>query len=290
MLLEKTIKTQDLINSASLQLAKQNIQTPRLDAELLLCLTLSCERIDLYKKKYEKLNETSLCLFKKYLKRRLEKEPMAHILGEKEFYGHTFFVSSATLIPRPETELLVKEAATFLQENNWAKTVLDIGTGSGCISISLALLEKKAQITAVDLSSEALKIAQKNASNLNLTKEQIIFEKNNALEESFWLSSKNYDLIISNPPYIGLEEEESLSEEVLGYEPRKALFAQKNGLEFYYIYAKYAKKLLTPQGRLFLELSPIIYDEVCQIFCTSGWRLSKTITDYGGHKRHIIVY
>ena len=284
------VKTQNLINLASIKLATKGFETPRLDVELLLCHTFSCERIDLYKKKYELIDSQAEKQFQFFLERRLKSEPIAYILGYKEFYGYPFQVNQATLIPRPETELLVKEASDFLQENPWAKNIIDLGTGTGCLGITLALLHKKIKVKAIDVAEETLKKAKENAKNLRLDKNQIDFDKKDILDKEFWSQEKTYDLIISNPPYIGREEQGTLSPEVLQHEPRKALFADKNGLEFYYTYAKYGKHILADKGQMFLELSPIIYHEVCRIFLSFDWRVKKTIIDYGGHRRHIIVY
>lgn len=285
----ETKKLRDIIDSASQKLRSHNIETPRLDVEILLSHVLLCSRIDLYKKKHELINSSQVLAFDKLLTRRCQQEPIAYLIGSKGFYGHTFRIDSSTLIPRPETELLVEEASTFLKENSWATKVLDLGTGSGCIAISLALLHPDVKVTALDLSYKALLRAKENSKEIGCQQNQITFSEQNILENEFWQNSEKFHMIISNPPYIGTKESSSLSPEVLHYEPSEALFAKNNGLEFYVTYAKNAKNILKSKGRLFLELSPVIYKEVCKIFKNQGWNLEKTIRDYAGHNRHIVL-
>lgn len=285
----KTKKTQDLLASAEKKLKTSKQGNERLESELLLCFVLKCERIDLYKKKYDFLDDKEAETFGVLIERRIKTEPIAHIIQQKEFFGLSFKVSPETLIPRPETELLVEEVSDFYEKDVSKTDLIDLGTGSGCIALSLAKQHPELKITAVDKSKKALLVAQKNAQNLNLDKKNLFFLEDDILKENFWEKEHKFDIIVSNPPYIGFKEKSSLSKEVLSYEPKSALFAKEEGLEFYKMFANHGRKILKPSGRLFLELSPIIYEDVCKIFITHGWSILKTVKDYAGHKRHIIL-
>jgi len=216
-------------------------------------------------------------------------EPIAYIIGTQEFYGYEFKVTANTLIPRPETELLVSATLDFLRASEESSPkILDLGTGTGCIALTLTLEHQGVHVTAVDLSAEPLQVTEKNRAKLKLNPQRILIEQADVLAESFWQRQERFDALISNPPYIGIQEKKSLEKNVLGFEPHTALFAEDEGLAFYKTYAKFSHKLLKPHGKLFLELSPIIYEKVCQIFKKHNWQIVETITDLAGHKRHII--
>ena len=283
------LSTEKILREADIQLRKSGLESPKLESEILLAHILSCSRIDLYKREFDKLSQEKNSQFQVLLKRRCLKEPIAHLTGHKEFCGHLFQVTPDTLIPRPETELLVEEIASYFSETPGANTLIDLGTGTGCIPLSLAKENQQLNIKAVDLSSGALSVAKQNKKQLGLEKKQILFEQADILNSPFWEKLGKFHVIVSNPPYIGQQEEKDLEQDVLAYEPHKALFAKKEGLEFYQVFASQAKKHLFPLGKLFLELSPIIYNDVCQVFEKKGWTLEKTILDYSGHKRHIIL-
>lgn len=280
-------KTQEVIQDASKALAQSSSESPRLDAELLLCHVLSCTRIDLLKAKHDFLSQEDLNSFKKLLQRRQDHEPIAHILGKQEFYGHTFKVTKETLIPRPETELLVEAASKYLSTLDETAQVIDLGTGTGCIPISLSLLHPEASICAVDIHEKTLETAKENAEKLGAT--QVVFSQKDILQKEFWEQKQSYDLIISNPPYISKNEVDSMSTEVLKHEPKRALFADNKGLKFYEVFAKFGMNILSSHGLMFLELSPMIYGDVCKIFEARGWFIKETIHDFAGLKRHIIV-
>ena len=178
--------------------AEKGIENPRLDAELLLCAVLKCERITLYVEFDRPLDEDELKLYRNFVARRAAFEPIAYILGEKAFMHHNFKVAPGVLVPRPETELLVERILEVAPQDNAIK-LLDIGTGSGAIIISLLAEMKNAQGTAVDISEKAIAIAKGNATDIGVIA-RLNFVKSNLFTEL--PPEKQFDIIVSNPPYI----------------------------------------------------------------------------------------
>ncbi len=208
--------------------AGKGIKNPRLNAELLLAYVLKCRRIELYLDFEKPLTAIELAAFREHVKRRLKHEPIQYILGKTEFYGLNFNVSPSVLIPRQETELLVEEVLKHLKETG-SKRVLDIGTGSGCLAIAVAA-NTDCKIDAIDISTDALQIAKEN-SDLNNTTDKISFYTKDALNDEPDLS--NYDVVMSNPPYIPADEMNTVDDEVKLYEPKAALTDNADGLVFY---------------------------------------------------------
>ena len=197
-----------------------------------------------------------------YLKRLLKYEPVQYILGYAEFYGLRFKVSPAVLIPRPETEELVELIISEVKDLK-AK-MLDIGTGSGCIPVSLKKNLPQAIITSIDISEDALERARENARANNT---EIVFTQMDILTQ---IPAVRYDIMVSNPPYIGYDEKERMNDNVLIYEPHLALFSD-DPLLFYKRIADIASQILNPQGRVYLEVSEYRAREVEQIFIREGW-------------------
>ena len=219
----------DIIKVSGEVLKEKNIENARLNAELLLANSLNTERINLYLDFDKPLSEPELAQFKTKLKRRLAHEPLQYILGTTEFYGLKFRVNNSVLIPRPETEILVEHALDILKQmNNPQPRVLEIGTGSGCISVSIAK-NSECSIRAIDNSAPAIQLASEN-SKLNNTDNKIKFELQ---EFSKDFDLKSYDVIISNPPYIPPVEYELLPDEIKNYEPKDALTDSIDGFTFY---------------------------------------------------------
>ncbi|MBL8015947.1 MAG: peptide chain release factor N(5)-glutamine methyltransferase [Ignavibacteria bacterium] len=208
--------------------AGKGIKNPRLNAELLLADVLKCRRIELYLDFEKPLTAAELAAFREHVKRRLKHEPIQYILGKTEFYGLSFNVSPAVLIPRQETELLVEEVLKHLKVTG-GKRVLDIGTGSGCLAIAVAA-NCDCKIDAIDISTDALQIAKEN-SNLNNTTDKITFLQKDILTEE--ADTGSYDVVMSNPPYIPAEEMKTVDDEVKLYEPQAALTDNADGLVFY---------------------------------------------------------
>lgn len=215
-------------------------------------------------------------------------EPLQYILNEAWFYGRKFFVDSSVLIPRPETELLVEESKKYLESFKnqhhplrGKGCILDIGSGSGCIAISLALEFPLARIVGIDISDKAIRVANRNARELkaNVTFKQIDILKETNLEEKF-------DLIVSNPPYISYDEKSSLAKNVLEYEPHLALFASENDpLIFYSAIAAASKKLLAPGGAILVEINERFGREIMAIFKVEGYPEPQLIQDLNGKDR-----
>ena len=219
----------DIIKVSGEVLKEKNIENARLNAELLLANSLNTERINLYLDFDRPLSELELAQFKTKLKRRLAHEPLQYILGTTEFYGLKFRVNNSVLIPRPETEILVEHAIDVLKQmNNPQPRVLEIGTGSGCISVSIAK-NSECSIRAIDNSAPAIQLASEN-SKLHNADNKIKFELQ---EFSKDFDLKSYDVIISNPPYIPPVEYELLPDEIKNYEPKDALTDSIDGFTFY---------------------------------------------------------
>jgi release factor glutamine methyltransferase len=208
--------------------------------------------------------------------------PIQYILGEEEFYGRTFQVNSSVLIPRPETELLVNEIRyEFLKPGSEALRILDIGTGSGCIAITLALEIPRAIVHATDISKEALKTAQQNAEALHAP---VSFLEHNILSDEITFGP--VDLVVSNPPYISLEEKTTMKQNVLMYEPHLALFAPtEDPLAFYKAIASKSKAILSEGGSVWVEINEHFGTEVCHVFIDQGYRSVRMIKDLDNKNR-----
>ncbi|HBZ45181.1 MAG TPA: peptide chain release factor N(5)-glutamine methyltransferase, partial [Maritimibacter sp.] len=209
------------------------------------------------------------------LTRRQAREPVSHMLGKRAFYNHDFIVTADTLDPRPETETLVANAlgARFT-------TVLDMGTGTGAIILSLLAESPNANGIATDLSPAALKVAAQNAEALEVTNRLTLLE-------SDWYAAVDgtFDLIVSNPPYIAADEMPTLSPEVLGYDPERALTPGGDGLEPYRIIADHAPSYLAPGGRLLVEIGHRQGPSVAEIFCAAGLEDVRVHPDLDGRDR-----
>jgi release factor glutamine methyltransferase len=221
------------------------------DAELLLFHTLQISRVTLIAYPNRDLSAAQQTLFQDAVNRRLHLEPIQYITGEQEFYGLRLHVTPAVLIPRPETEHLV-EAVLHLLPTNEPLKLVDIGTGSGAIAIVLAVHLPLAEITALDLSAAALAIAERNARDHNVTG-RIRFLKSDLLA-AIESSSKSFDAVISNPPYIPESDRPTLHPQVREYEPASALFAGETGLDIYRRLIPAALNALKPNGLLALEI------------------------------------
>lgn len=264
-------------------LEKKGVESPRINAELLLAHILKCKRMDLYLSFDRPLSEDEVKAYRSYLKRRGEFEPVQYIIGSVEFYGLSFNVNSSVLIPRPETEILVEEIVHQHSGIN-DLNILDIGTGSGNIAISLAVNIPGSIITATDISREALVLAEDN-SRLNKTEKQIRFLQNDILKDE--LPPSSFDIIVSNPPYVSVRDYEKLKPELKFYEPRQALTDDSDGLIYYRIIASKAGEFLKPNGKLFFELGEGQFPDVEAILEKNNFSSITAKNDYLNIKRVI---
>ncbi|MCK4826997.1 peptide chain release factor N(5)-glutamine methyltransferase, partial [bacterium] len=222
----------EIINKTTKFFKQKDIEHPRLNAERLLAALLEIDRVQLYLQ-YDRLmskNETEL--FRDFVRRRAEYEPLQYIIGETEFMGLNFKVTPAVLIPRPETEILIEKILLLKDTQSFPDpTVWDIGSGSGCIAVALAHYWPECIIIASDVSEDSLSLAEENAS-LNNVKDKIQFLKHDILTDPI-NSYTQADIIVSNPPYVSLKEYENLGDEIRLFEPKIALTDDSEGLTFY---------------------------------------------------------
>jgi len=243
--------------------------TPRLDAELLLAHACSCERIQLYTRYEEIVDESVRSRFRDLVKRRAEGMPVAYLLGRREFYSLNFAVTPDVLIPRPETEFAVIAVLDRIKEraSQEPPRIVDVGTGSGAIAVAVAKYAPQAIVTAIDASPAALSVAQQNA-QANAVGERVTFVEGDLLRPL--PQEPKFDIVVSNPPYVSLTEFEQLSAEVRSHEPRLALVAGERGTEVIARLIPQAAGHLHPGGWLILEISPMIEVQVRQLLTTDG--------------------
>ena len=274
----------DLIQWAESYFKKLLFDKPRAEIEWLLCALLNCERLDLYLRYDEPLSKPQLDILRGWVKRRLEKEPLQYITGVCEFYGRDFFVTPDVLIPRPETERLIDIALKKLKSVK-SPRILDIGTGSGCIAITMAVERPDATVLGIDNSSGALTIAKRNSINLKAIEHSFI--KMNILEST---PKGKFDLIISNPPYISKKEIPELMKDVIGFEPESALTDYRDGLTFYKRFAEIAPKIIHNDSLFIFEVGLKEHPQkVYNIFSNQGYTNIELIKDYNGDDRVIVV-
>ena len=249
----------------------------RLDTEILLARVVNKPRTFLYTWADKPVSEQQLKQFEQWFDRRLAGEPIAYILGEKEFWSLTLRVDASTLIPRPETELLVETTLALLPESN--QSVLDLGTGSGAIALALATERPDWQILAVDKSPAAIHTAIENCRNLNL--------KNVAINRSDWFANvqqHNWNAIVCNPPYIDQNDQHLLVGDVR-FEPVTALVATENGLADLHKVIATAINYLADGGWLLVEHGWQQGEAVHRLFAQSGYSNINTKQDLAGHQR-----
>ena len=276
------MKVLEAIKAGSKLLKEKNISTYILDSELLLSKSLNKPREEILINLDLNINRKVLEDFNKYLLRRSKKEPIAYLLGEKEFWSKNFFVNKDTLIPRPETELLVNKLATIFKKKEI--TILDIGTGTGCIIISLLSELKNSNGMAVDISRKAILLAKKNANKFELSDRIKFLHK--PLEE---LYGKKFDLIVSNPPYIKRKDIKNLSDDIKKFEPKMALDGGNDGLDLIKKIIYKSKKILKINGTLALEIGNEQIIKVSRILIDNKFRINCIIKDYKNNVRCVIA-
>jgi len=256
-------------------LRDRGCSSPRLDAELLLSHALGCERIQLYTQFDKPLSDAERARYKTILVRRGRHEPIAYILGSREFFSLDFIVSPNVLIPRPETELLVEKV---LENTAVHRRVLDWGTGSGCIAITLATHRPEWEITALDISRDALIIARKNALR-HACSDRITFI------DSSTMINNSFDIIISNPPYIVDEEYTALMSDVRDFEPKQALAAGPEGMTAYTELFKCISHHAADECMIVIETAPSVAEGLRSLALHAGLEGVALHTDYAGAVR-----
>jgi release factor glutamine methyltransferase len=280
----------EVIQKSAEFLSNKDVDSPRLQAELLLAHVLKLPRMKLYLNFERKLSDAELAAVRELVKRRAQREPLQHITGSTSFCGLEMTVSRNVLVPRPETELLAEAGWEFLNglktQDPRQKAALDFGTGSGCIAIALAVKCPMARVVALDVSAEALAVARQNAER-NKVGDGIEFFRSEGL--GVLPKAASFDLIISNPPYIPSAEIATLQPEVRNFDPRAALDGGEDGLDFYRRLAAEASAFLKPQGRIMLELGDGQAADVKQIFEAEQWITEAVREDYSKRPRILIA-
>jgi len=264
---------------------RRGIDTPRLDADLLVAHALGVKRLTLFLDPERPLIEAELTAIRALVERRRAHEPIAYILGEREFYGRSFVVTRDVLIPRPDTETLVDAALAFLRANTVPGPVVDLCTGSGAVALTLAAECVDRTLVATDVSQAALSIAQTNRNKLGLA-ERVSLRLGDlfaALE-----SEPRFACITINPPYIGAHELATLDADVRDFEPALALDAGADALSFYRRIAEHAGRYLLPGGALMVEVGFGQAEAVRALFAGAGFGELRTVRDLGSVERVVV--
>lgn len=253
------MKLKEILDKTTAYFKDKKIETPRLDAELLLAHGLKLERIQLYLRFDQPMKEDELVVLRELVRRRASGEPVAYIVGYKDFYKSRFEVNSAVLIPRPETEHVVEKALEWLGERDQTLGVLDLGCGSGCIGLSLLSEHSNLRLLAVDLSEKAIEVATRNAVALGVS-DRVRFLTANASQKDLIMSAytefvgrTKVDVLVSNPPYIA-HQDPDVEENVKKFEPNTALYAEDSGLALLKGWSsEYASEMANP-GIMLMEM------------------------------------
>ena len=269
------MKLKEVLADTTIKLSRSGIEGAARDARVLIASALEIPISELSLKTNEQVSEKIIFKLEKLITRRIDREPISKILGRREFWGRSFFINENVLDPRGDTETLID----FVIEKP-VKSVLDLGTGSGVIAVTLACEWKEVHVTAVDISEEALSLAKINAEKFNV-QNKIDFLKSNWFEAV----KGSFDLIISNPPYIGLIEKDEISTEVIKYDPEIALFSGRDGLDAYKKIIPNLAKFLNPDGFIVLEIGASQSNQVKNMMNVVGFIETQVVKDLSGKDR-----
>jgi release factor glutamine methyltransferase len=264
-------------------LSRRGTESPRLCAEILLADTLGCDRIELYTRYHAVPGDAARDRFRKAVREVADGKPLAYVIGYREFFSLRFEVTSDVLIPRPETEILVERTIHLARDaQHRVRRILDIGTGSGCIAVSLAHHLPNAEVCASDVSKAAIEVARRNARRHNVT-DRLDFRIGDLFAP--WESVEPFDVIVSNPPYVGLQEADELPANVRDHEPRVALFAGEDGLDVVRRLVSEAAAHLSAGGHVLLETGWNQAAAVRKLLDEAGWSAIVTYRDLSNHER-----
>jgi release factor glutamine methyltransferase len=269
----------EVLQSSTDYFKKRKIDSARLNAEHLLAHVLGRKRIELYLEFERDLTEPELVPLRDLVRRRGEGEPLQHLLGTVEFCGHTFLCDKRAMVPRPETEELVEFLLSAIC--NPQSAILDVGTGSGVIALSLAAKFPEAKVHAIDVSEDALALAKENAARIGLN-ERVRFSKNSLLENF----DERFDIIVANLPYVSMQDRQSLSREVL-HDPEAALFGGERGDEMVRKLIEQAPEHLQSNGLLALEIGLGQNETLSELFAQKNYHDIESKRDYAGIPRFL---
>ena len=274
----------DILNWGEQYFTDNSFDNPRKEIEILLQDILECSRVELYLRFEEPLEKKQLAKLRERVKRRKNREPIQYITGKAGFHNLILGITQDVLIPRPESERLVEVLVETIDKKA-SISILDIGTGSGCLALALGKELPNANVTGIDKSIKAIEIAKLNSENLNI--KNVKFLQIDLFEDSI---KEKYDLIISNPPYIPQEEIESLMPEVKDFEPLPALTDAEDGLTFYHKISEISSTLVKPDGWLFLEVGLGEHPKkAMKLFVNEKFKNIELIQDYNGDDRVLKV-
>ena len=273
---------QKILTDGDKFLKTNNIKSSKIDSELLLSKVLKKNREEILTSLNNKIDEKKFNEFSHYLFRRKKKEPIAYILGFKYFWKYYFYVNKSVLIPRPDTEHIVEETLKYISVNK-SINILDIGTGSGCIIISILNERRKCKATAIDISNKAIKIAKTNA-KLHHLENKIKFINMDIDKHN----SNKYDLILSNPPYIKNIELSRLDDDIKCFEPKLALRGGLDGYEEIKKVIRKSSELLKERGKLIIEIGKGQKEQTLIFLKKNGFYINKICKDFSGKDRCIV--
>ena len=275
------MNTIQLLNKGIKKLKTKKIRTSQLDTEIILSKILNKTREKMLISLNQKINDRNILDFNRLILRRLKKEPIALILNEKEFWSKNYEVNKSTLIPRPETELMVESLVKIYK--NKKLSIIDIGTGSGCILLSLLSELKDSYGVGLDISKDAITIAKKNAKKHNILNNVRFINK--SLND---IHNQKYDLVVSNPPYIQTRDIKYLDDDIKMHEPKTALDGGNDGLDLIKKVIYKTKYILKLNGRLALEIGNKQSLKVSKILYKNNFRIENIIRDYDDNIRCFI--